>query len=147
MHAAFTLVLLAADHDIRLLRNEGVGKGLIEILHLGRADLPDVDFEFADEPVRTAGHGQTTHNAEPRLTKHEKERGRMAKHAIARLHAEWSQGGYSRVIISAPDKMLHLLRKGLPKEIVPHLTADLDKDIVKVPLIDLPAHFDGVAVF
>jgi protein required for attachment to host cells len=147
MHAAFTLVLLAADHDIRLLRNEGVGKGLIEILHQTRADLPEVDFEFSDQPVRTAGHGQTSHSAEPRQTAHEKERGRMAKHAIARLHAEWAQGGYSRVIISAPDKMLHLLRKGPPKEMVPHLTADLDKDIVGVALADLPAHFDGVAVF
>lgn len=147
MHAAFTLVLLAADHDIRLLRNEGVGKGLIEILHLGRADLPDVEFEFADQPVRVAGHGKASHSAEPRQTAHEKERVRMAKHAIARLHAEWSQGGYNRVIISAPDKMLHLLRKGLPKEIVPHVAADLDKDIVKVALADLPAHFDGVAAF
>ena len=147
MHTAFTLVLLAADHDIRLLRNEGVGKGLIEIVHLGRADLPDVDFEFADQPVRTAGHGQTTHSAEPRQTEHEKERTRMAKHAISRLHTEWSQGGYNRVIISAPDKMLHLLRKGLPKDMKPHLIADLDKDIVKVPLIDLPAHFADIAAF
>ena len=147
MHTAFTLVLLAADHDIRLLRNEGVGKGLIEIVHLGRADLPDVDFEFADQPVRTAGHGQTTHSAAPRQTEHEKERARMAKHAISRLRTEGSQGGYSRVIISAPDKMLHLLRKGLPKEILPHLTADLDKDIVKVALKDLSAHFADVAAF
>jgi protein required for attachment to host cells len=51
------------------------------------------------------------------------------------------------VIISAPDKMLHLLRKAMPKEIVPHLTADMDKDIAKVALADLPAHFDGVAAF
>lgn len=147
MHTAFTLVLLAADHDIRLLRNEGVGKGLIEIVHLGRADLPDVDFEFADQPVRVAGHGKASHSAEPRLTEHEKERTRMAKHAISRLRTEWSQGGYNRVIISAPDKMLHLLRKGLPKEIKPHLIADMDKDIVKVALVDLPAHFADIASF
>lgn len=147
MKAAYTLVLLAADHDIRVLRNEGVGKGLIDILHLTRADLPDVDFEFDDGAVRVAGHGMATHSAEPRQTEHEKERGRMAKHAIASLRAEWAKGGYDRVIISAPDKMLHLLRKAMPKDIVPHISADLDKDLVKVARADLPAHFADVAAF
>ena len=147
MHAAHTLVLLVADHDIRLLRNEGLGKGLSDIRHLTRADLPDVAFEFDDQPVRTTGHGMTAHAETPRQTKHEKERERMAKHAIAQLRTEWGQGGYSRLIVSAPDKMLHLLRKGMPKDIAPHLTADLDKDLVKVARADLPAHFEGVTAF
>lgn len=142
-----SLVLIASDNDIRLLSNDGVGKGLVEIRHLTRADLPDVDVEFSDKPPRVM-HGEGTgHAAEPRHTEAELERDRMVRHALQSTAEEFAAGGYDRFYMTAPDKVLGLLRKGLPKPLKEALAGDKDKDLAKVALRDLPGHFADIASF
>lgn len=149
MKAPRTLILLAAARDLRLLRGDGVGKGLEELAHLTWEDLPDVDFEFSDRAPRERGGGLggSLHTIDPRQTEREKERGRMVGHAIRVLGEEWAKGGYDRIVMSAPDKMLGLLRNALPKELADNMAADMDKDLVKIPLHDLPKHLAAVIKF
>ena len=143
-----TLILLAAARDLRLLRSDGVGKGLDELAHLTWDDLPDVDFEFSDRaPRERGGLGGSLHTIDPRQTEREKERGRMAAHAIRVLGEEWAKGGYDRIVMSAPDKMLGLLRAAMPRELAANIAADIDKDLVKIPLHDLAGHLEAVVKF
>jgi protein required for attachment to host cells len=146
MRAVRSLVVLASDNEIRLLENAGVGKGLTELKHLTRADLPDVAVEFDDVPPRVM-HGNVAHAAEPRHTRAERERMRMAAHVVAEIEAALAAGGHDRLYIAAPDKMLGILRKRLPPAVAAKLAADMDKDLVKIPLIDLARHFSAIAAF
>lgn len=147
MKALRSLVLLASDNDIRLLSNDGVGKGLVEIRHLTRSDLPDVDVEFADKMPRVMHGESTSHAAEPRHTEAELERERMVRHALQATAEEFAAGGYDRFYMSAPDKVLGLLRKGLEGPLKAALVADNDKDLVKIAERDLPGHFADIAAF
>lgn len=145
MKSVHTLILLVADHDIRLLRQDGIGNPVVETSHVTRDDLPDVDFSFPDKMTSFSGHGMSRHNAEPRLTKREKERVRMIGHAVQELTNEWARGGYDRIVIGAPAKVLGLLRDALPNSLAEHLSFDFDKDLVSVPAQELPAHFPDAA--
>jgi Protein required for attachment to host cells len=49
--------------------------------------------------------------------------------------------------MAAPAKMLGELRARLPKPLADALAADLAKDLVHIPLDDLPRHFEDVAAF
>ena len=48
----------------------------------------------------------------------------------------------SSTSLSSP-KLLGALRDGLPAQLDQKVLAELDKDLVKVPLADLPRHFAG----
>lgn len=133
-----SLYLLAADQDFRLLR--GLGQSLVEISHHRAADFPDVKdhFSFQQSRGHTSGvsFGVNDHGA------HEvEERRRFARHAIAALKAEWAHAKDDRIILAAGPKMLGVLRDLMPKALAGKVAADLAKDLVKIPLHDLPSHF------
>jgi protein required for attachment to host cells len=50
-------------------------------------------------------------------------------------------------MIAAAPRLLGELREDLPKALRAAVAVELAKDLVKIPTHDLPAHFDGVAVF
>jgi protein required for attachment to host cells len=57
---------------------------------------------------------------------------------------EWAGGGYGRIVLAASPRLLGHLRDRMPADLRAHVLADLDKDLVKVPLNDLPAHLEPV---
>jgi protein required for attachment to host cells len=59
------------------------------------------------------------------------------------LAAEWAKGGYDRIVLVAGPKMLGEIRQDLPRALHAHIAAELHKDLVKIPLHDLPGHFAG----
>ena len=137
-----TLYLLAADQDYRLLRTHG--DGLAEIAHRKADDFSDVNYRFPNEQSRNRSVG-ISFDVNPRGIEDEQERHRFAKHVAAALAAEWARGGHDRIVISAGPKMLGVLRDVLPKALQPHIAAELHKDLVKIPLHDLPSHFKDVS--
>ncbi len=121
------LYLLAADRDYRLIRtHEG---GLAEIAH--------------GKPKAAADR---VHHIDGHSTKEELEHADFARQAATAMAAEWARGVYDRIVIAAGPKMLGLIREALPKALLPHVTVELHKDLVKVPLHDLPSHFGAVPV-
>jgi hypothetical protein len=121
------LYLLAADHDFRLIRTHDTG--LAEILD-GKGDT------MTRGPHHTGDLGRLD----------DQRHADFAKAAAAALAAEWAKGGHERIVIAAGPKMLGLIREALPKPLLRHVAAELHKDLVKIPLHDLPSHFSDVPV-
>jgi len=142
-----TLVLLAGAEDARLFVNEGVGKGLTEIVALSATQFPETATEYADRPGRqSAAPGMGRHGLQPSTSVDDQQRDRFADRVIEALEQEWPQAGADRLVIAAPPKMLGRLRarlKGAPKAA---LMADIDKDLMHLAPKDLAPHLDGVLV-
>lgn len=149
MHPVRTLVLVASEKTARLLVNAGVGKGLQPLREVAAADFPDVGVPASDRPGRsTAAAGAVArHGFDPHETERDRRRGRFAAHLAEALADEWARGGYDRIVIAAAPRLLGELRADLPEALRPHVVAELDKDLAKVPLAELAPHFHGVAVF
>lgn len=144
-----TLYLLAADRDYRLLR--GAGADLTEIVHRNADDFRDVEMGFPSERGRGqsgggagGGAGVSFGVSDPGGREAE-DRRRLARHALTALEEEWAKGRADRIILAAGPKMLGELRDLLPKALAGHVTADLAKDLIKIPLHDLAGHFKGVS--
>ena len=120
------LYLLAAEQDYRLLRTHDAG--FVEIVQ-GKADAT------SDGVIPPEAHA----------SKKKHEHGLFAKEMAAVLAAEWAKGGQDRIVIAAGPKMLGAIREALPKALLPHIAAELHKDLVKVPLHDLPSHFGNLS--
>lgn len=148
MKAVRTLVLLADDREARFLVNEGVGKGLRQVGHLAGGDSEATAAGFADQRGRgQAAPGAARHGMEPATTEEELRRDVFAARVVEEAAARWSADGYDRLMIAAPAKMLGELRARLPKPLAGAVAAELAKDLVHVPLKDLPGHFAEVAAF
>ncbi|MBC7738504.1 MAG: host attachment protein [Candidatus Saccharibacteria bacterium] len=120
-----TLYLLLNEETCRLLHTQGEGLGE---LHPAKAELGQAGGAHA------TGDGP----------KDGIERGLLAEHAAHVLANEWSKGIYDRIVISAGPKMLGEIRHELPKSLQPHIVAELHKDLIKIPLHDMMAHFSTV---
>ena len=141
-----TLVMLASEGGYRLLSSTALESGLTEVETRLADDFPDVAVSFDDRPGRGETRpGGAHHGYDARATAQEKARHRMAHHIMAALQQTWDKGGYDRFILSAPDKMLAVLRHDMPAALAPHQLADMDKDLVKIPIHDLPSHFSDLA--
>lgn len=142
-----TLVLVADDETARLLVNEGVGKGLRQIAQQSADSLDPKRFRYSDTPGRErAAPGMARHGMEPRSSEERQARQAFADLVVQELLAAWETGGHDRIVIAAAPRMLGALRDRLGG-LAPHVTASLDKDLVKVAISDLPRHFADVAAF
>ena len=143
-----TLVVVANEREARLLVNEGVGKGLIQIEDVPRDAWPDAEVAYSDQRGRgQAGPGTARHGMEPSTSEQRQMRERFAGHLAEKLGSVWGKGDYDRLIVAAPPKMLGALRDEMPAALKDSLAGDLDKDLVKIPLADLPKHFEDIAAF
>ncbi|SNX74622.1 protein required for attachment to host cells [Cereibacter ovatus] len=137
------LILLASDKLCRLIAAEA-GR-FTEIASHSAADFPDVDVEFTSPPPRgQSPAGTASFTIDPRQSEAEQERGRFAAHVIAALESQWAKGGHDRIVIAAGPKMLGVLRDRLPKALAAQVMADMDKDLVKIPVHEMSPHFAEV---
>ena len=137
MKALQSLYLLASDQEFRLLRGQEVQ--LEEIGHRRAADFPDVTN------VYPAGKSQgRAIGANDRGGPDAEERRRFARHVVKALEAEWAKAKDDRIILVAGPKMLGVLRDLMPKALAGQVAVDLAKDLVKLPLQDLPSHLEDV---
>lgn len=149
MRPVRTLVVVASEGAFRLLANEGVGKGLTEVAHVGADAFPDVATAYSDRPGRSsAGPGpMALHGLDPHQSVREQRRARLAAHLARAVEDAWDSGDYDRVVLAAPPKLLGLLRAELAPRVAGHVSGELAKDLVKIPPTELPAHFADVAAF
>jgi protein required for attachment to host cells len=135
------LYLLSSDRAFRFLRSGEAG--LAEVGGGEADDFADVQRPFGSEIGRSR-KGSITFDNSDRGAHLAEDRDRFQRHVAEALAVEWAKGGYDRIILCAGPKTLGALRDALPKTLVPHIAAELHKDLLKTPLHDLPAHFREV---
>ncbi|OYX41963.1 MAG: hypothetical protein B7Z02_13855 [Rhodobacterales bacterium 32-67-9] len=141
-----TLVVVAGEESARFFLNEGVGKGLRALCDLSARQFSDAKVDYSDRPGRqTGGPGGTArHGFDPHDSVDEQERARFARRVTEALDQEWAEARPDRLVVAAPAKMLGLLRGLIRGAPAAALHADLAKDLVNVPVHDLPGHFADV---
>ena len=144
-----TLYLIAAEDGFKLLQTHDLGvaePALVEIDHKTADNFSDVAYSYPSEQGRNhAGTGSQGFENGNSGNKVEQERIRFSRHIVAALQAEWAKGTHDRIVISAGPKLLGELRDALPKALHAHVAAEMHKDLMKIPLHDLPPHFSEVS--
>ena len=140
-----TLVLLASEKKMRLVENAGVGKGITEVAEYTVDDLGAVSARYADAPGSQQGaRGMAGHGFERPTSERRQRRESFAAHVIDETDRIFHANGYDRLIVAAAPKMLGALRDDMPDALKSVVRAELDKDLVKTPLLELPDHLDDV---
>lgn len=140
-----TWIVLVDSAHIRIAVNDGPGKGLYGLSADG-LEAPQV-MELSDEPGMTyARFGPNRGGiSDPDLKGQA-----VAKYAgaiVKFLDAQKARDAFQHFILVAPPAMLGHLRQKLTSPLLAALRADIDKDLIHVPLQDLPAHLrDVIAV-
>ena len=144
-----TLYLIASESGFRLVQTHEVPTrepDLIEITHKTSANFADVAYSYPSEQSHNhGGPGAPGFDTGATANKVEQERIRFARHIVAAMSEEWAKGIHDRIVIAAGPKLLGELRDALSKALQPHVAKELHKDLMKIPLHDLAAHFVEVS--
>jgi protein required for attachment to host cells len=120
---------------------------LIELKEIN-AEEAGIDVEYSDDRGRQrAAPGMAQHAVGSRNAEETQERELFARRVAETAQDLWRRGSYDRLVLAAPPKMLGLLRERLDSELMSNLVVDLGKDLLKVPVPDLPRHFEDHIVF
>ena len=145
MRPVETLIVLASEHQARLYSNRGAGSGLTLVSEIGFDDFPGGDLAYADRPGRwTPGPGIAPHAFDHRESEREQERDRFAARLSDAIAA--AAAGADRIVLAAAPRMLGALRAAMPAPLRARVAAERDRNLLKVPAADLPAHLDGAIV-
>ena len=141
-----TWILLADGTQARIACNDGPGRGVKlvfgETLH-GR-NLPGREID-SDRPGRTFdSHGKGRHAKESPTDPRENEKQHFIRDLAALLDKEATRGRYDRLVLVAPPKALGYLRDALSDQVRNRITGEIDKDLVHLPIRDLPPHLGKV---
>ena len=138
------LYLIASEDGFRLVQTHT--PDLVEIAVKAADDFADVNYTYPSEQTRShTGPRGASFDVSGSATKAEQERVRLARHIVAALQAEWNKSTHDRIIVAAGPKMLGALREQMPKALHAHVTAEVHKDLMKIPVHELPSHFKEVS--
>jgi protein required for attachment to host cells len=149
MKATTTWILIADGAHARLFANHGPGKG-IEAVEGGvingdhRPDSELVRDGLGRSFESSASAGGLRHAIEPKTDPHRELKRDFAKHLAEVLDRNYTDKAFDRLVIVAPPTALGDLRAALTSQVKPHVYAELDKDLVKIPTADLPQHLGAV---
>lgn len=148
MNPVTTLIILADETKARLLENRGVNKGLTQILVVEAADFEDTQIRYSDTTGRSQAAPNTAGHAVDRTTSERRQkRENFARHVLHAAEKRWATGRFDRFVMAAPPNMLGAMRDLLSGALAEHLSFDIPKDLTRVPLEKLPAHFEDQIVF
>lgn len=145
MKSIRTLVVLANEHDLRLLATDAAGQGLHQIAHHAASEFSDAAVRYSDREGRMRnGPGPISALDRP-TSERSQSRGHFADHVLALTEAQWAAGGFDQLIIAAPAAMLGVLRDRLGPDLAAVLLTDLTKDLLHIPLEDMAGHLPDLA--
>lgn len=141
MKPIVTWIVTADGGRVRVFENRGPGKGLVPVagLTVEDAHLRTRDIN-ADRPGRTASQGHVSAMEPPSDAAAQREQA-FARAVAETLHQRFAGGAFSRLIIAAAPTALGHLRTALGPALDGAIVAEVHKDLTKVPLADLGAHF------
>jgi len=88
--------------------------------------------------------GSARHIVEPRTSERVLEREAFVREVAHYLDDALAQGKYTRLIISAPPKVLGFLRKELSKRVKDVIALELDKDLMQLTPAQLQKHLEKI---
>lgn len=146
MKPPITWILIADGAQARLFANHGPGKGM--------EPVDDGEFEgdhrptrdiLSDKPGRAyESVGETRHAIAPHHDPHRELKRTFAEQLAEMLEQHLMQKAFDRVILVAPPAALGDLRAALSDKVRAVVHAELDKDLVKTPVAELPGHLAAV---
>ena len=146
MKPTTTWILIADGARARVFANFGPGKGIeaIDGAEFDADHRPDREIA-SDKPGRTfESVGATRHAYEPHHDPHRELKRAFSERLAAMLDAKLSDKSYDRVVLVAPPAMLGDLRSALSEHVRAAVYAELDKDLTKTPVNELPKHLGAV---
>ncbi len=141
-----TGILIVDGAHARFVLNTGPGKGVEEITELavnGR-NLHPRDIQ-ADKPGRSfdrAGTGR--HAIEYPSDPQRIEQERFLIMVLEKARQAIENKRFDRLIIAAPPRLLGDVRQHLPAALKDKIYAEINKDLIPIPVQDLPKHLEHV---
>lgn len=146
MKPTITWILIADGARARIFANNGPGKG-VEAVEGGAFDAdhrPDHEI-MSDKLGRTyESVGETRHAIAPHHDPHRELKRAFSEELAVMLDKELAKKSYDRVVLVAPPAMLGDLRTALSEHVKAKIYAELDKDLTKTPMHELPEHLGAV---
>ncbi len=141
MKPTVTWILIADGAHARLFANRGPGKGIEALEAINGDHRPDSEL-VRDGLGRTyessSSAGEMRHAIAPHTDPHRELKRDFAKHLGKVLEQGLASKSYDRVVIVAPPTALGDLRAALSEHVKHAVYAELDKDLVKTPVAELP---------
>jgi len=137
-----TWILIANGTTARVLENTGPGKGL-HALDGKIWNAPEKDAFESEQGMTNSSVGRSMHRMAPHNTP-DKEEAAFAAELAERLSKAHADGEFDDLVLTAAPHMLGLLRPALDAQVRGTVIAELAKDLVKTPAIDLKDHFEDV---
>jgi protein required for attachment to host cells len=146
MKPTTTWILIADGARARIFANDGPGKG-IEAVSGGEFSAdhrPDHEI-VSDRSGRTfESVGATRHAIEPRHDPHRELKRAFSEQLADMLDKQLAAKAYDRIVLVAPPVTLGDLRSALSDHVKAAVYAELDKDLTKTPMAELPQHLGAV---
>jgi protein required for attachment to host cells len=142
MKAKRTWILIADGSRARVLESRGPGSGLVPVddMVLSKQLPPNREIE-TDRPGRSLESANPTRHAiESRSDPHRELKRKLAREVVNKLEHGLRHRRFDQLAIVAPPTALGDLRDALSKALQAKVTAELGKDLVKIPQHELPAH-------
>jgi len=146
MQKKVTWILVADGARARVLRNEGVGKGLQSALNGEMVhDLPPTRELGTDRPGRAQQRGTgSRHAIQPHVDWHRFEKEKFSKEMASLIDSAAERGAFHRLVLIAPPRTLGDLRAALGQKARSLVLAEIDKDLTHVTIQELPDHLTRV---
>jgi protein required for attachment to host cells len=145
MKPTTTWILIADGAHARLFANHGPGKG-IELLDDKLAADHRLTHEIVDDRLGRTHEsiGATRHAISARHDPHRELKQGFAVSLAKMLDQRRAEHAFDRLVIVAPPKALGDLREALSAPVRSVVRAELDKDLTKTPIAELPGHLAAV---
>ena len=144
-----TWIVIADGSRAKVFKNEGPGTGLVPALDedLVGSKLATRDIN-ADKPGRTFDSADVRrHSKEPPTDPHRHMKDEFAHHVADVLRTHALDNSYDKLVIVAAPQALGDIRKHLDKAAKEKVVAEMDKDLMWVPVDELASHLgDAVSV-
>jgi protein required for attachment to host cells len=137
-----TWVLIADGSRARLLEHRRSQQSLELLFDDDRPELRDRELmRESDRPGRThESFGPTRHGLQPHTSTDQIARERFARALVERLQLGVNERRFGQLLLVAPPAMLGELRRHLDDALRERVIAELDRDLTKISIHELPQH-------
>jgi protein required for attachment to host cells len=145
MKPIVTWIVAADGGRVRVFENRGPGKGMLPVKGLNFEDAHLKGHEInADRAGRTSSAQGQGSAMTPPTDPVEQQEAAFARMVADVLKTRYQNGAFTRLIIAADPAALGNLRSALCEQVDRTVMAELHKDLTKIPLAEMPRHFEGL---
>ncbi len=139
-------VLIADGGQAMVLESDGPGRELAPASGMAfSAEIPAGRDILTDRPGRSFDSvGAARHAMESPSDPRRQLKRQFADMLGQEIAMALRQGRFDRLVVVAPPSALGDLREALPADVKKLVSAEINKDLVKTPLAELPRHLQGV---